>query len=126
MICKNCGADIPDQAKFCPQCGTRRVGQESNVSAAEAESEAGKLYATVDPKRTSRATDSTSAPKAFQTRNANSEKRVSQQKRMQQPFFDGLCRRKTRQQLPTHLRNLNLRRTKQQVRRKKSNRLCPV
>ena len=37
MICKNCGTEIPDNARFCPKCGSAAQDDEINISAAGAE-----------------------------------------------------------------------------------------
>ena len=37
MTCKNCGAEIPENAKFCPKCGASNNAEEMNVSAAGSE-----------------------------------------------------------------------------------------
>ena len=51
MFCENCGAPLEDGVKFCPNCGTKVMGEApASAPAAARPQQTGKLYYP-DPKR---------------------------------------------------------------------------
>ena len=51
MFCENCGAPLEDGVKFCPNCGTKVMGEApASAPAAATPQQTGKLYYP-DPKR---------------------------------------------------------------------------
>lgn len=64
MYCKNCGGEVPHNAKFCPYCGTEcgdNYFDEPPVASCEREAvdpvDNGRIYGYEEPKRTDEASD---------------------------------------------------------------------